>query len=98
MRAEGTFERVILFVYYSRSGDEGMEQYEGSADTDPEIGWFVFGEGAERVALDQPPFVIDGNRVSGSLTGLEQTWPEGGTDTVDVTFDFEIPTTISADC
>jgi hypothetical protein len=93
------FEQVNLSVYYSRQGSNGVEQFEGSAVNDADGVWYTLDpETFEQVELGGVPFVIEGNRVVGEMAGLEQTWPDEGAATVDVTFDLEIPTQINEDC
>ena len=48
-------------------------------------GEMVYGDQTEEL-LPAKPLEQDGNRISGSLS-LEQSWPEGATGTVDVSFD-----------
>ncbi|HUG09115.1 MAG TPA: hypothetical protein VMP13_09530 [Acidimicrobiia bacterium] len=93
------FEQINLSVYYSRQGSSGVEQFEGSAVNDADGVWYISDpETLEQVELGEDPVVIEGNRVIGELAGLEQTWPDEGAATVDVTFDLEIPTQINEDC
>jgi hypothetical protein len=93
------FEQIDLTVYYSRQGSNGVEQFEGSVFNDADGVWYTRdSETFEQVELGGVPFVIEGNRVIGELAGLEQTWPDEGAATVDVTFDLEIPTQINEDC
>ena len=93
------FEQINLSVFHSRAGEGSTEQFEGSAVNSADGSWFATDpETFEQVPLDGPPFVIDGNRITGSLAGLEQTWPDEGAATVDVTFDFEIPDEVIEDC
>lgn len=95
---------ISVNVFFSRDGADGLEQFEGSASNsipgrfeagpwhwnDPETG--------EQVELDEAPYVIDGGRISGSLTGLLQTWPDEGAAVVDVTWDFEVPSETFEEC
>lgn len=93
------FDRIDLRVFYSRAGEGSAEQFEGSAVNNADGDWFTNDpETFEQVPLDSAPFVIEGDRISGSLAGLEQTWPDEGAATVDVTWDFEIPSEVIEDC
>lgn len=93
------FEQMSLSVFHSRSGEGTTEQFEGSAMNGADGSWFVRDqETFEEVPLDETPVVIEGDRITGSLAGLEQTWPDEGAAIVDVTWDFEIPTDIIEDC
>jgi hypothetical protein len=93
------FDQIRLSVFYSRSGDSGTEQFEGSASNNAAGEWFTTDpETFEEVPIADPPFVMEGNRISGSLAGLEQTWPDEGAATVDVTWDYEIPSEVIEDC
>ena len=98
--SDGTqFDQIRLSVFHSRSGDSGTEQFEGSASNNAAGDWFTTDpETFEEVPLAAPPFVMEGNRISGSFAGLEQTWPDEGAATVDVTWDYEIPTEVIEDC
>lgn len=95
----GMFDQVTLSAFYSRSGDAGLEQFEGRARNDADGSWYLGDPFDENpVELPEPPFSIDGDRISGSLSGLEQTWPDEGAALVDVTFDMEIPTEVNTEC
>lgn len=92
-------DQIRLTVFYSRSGEGGTYQFEGSAANGIDGTWYVgdFMSG-DPVALDEAPVVIDGDRITGSLAGLDQTWPDEGADTVDVSWDFEIPSEVIEEC
>lgn len=93
------FDQIQLSVFYSRSGESGMMQFEGSASNDASGDWFTTEPGTfEQVPIDGTPFAMDGARISGSLSGLVQTWPDEGAATVDVTWDYEIPSEVIEDC
>lgn len=93
------FERIDLNVFHSRQGSAGLEQFEGGAQNRADGSWFTHdSETFEEIDLAEAPVVIDGNRVTGGLTGLEQTWPDEGAATVDVTFDYEIPSEVNEEC
>lgn len=93
------FDQIYLNVFYSHQGASGLEQFEGSAVNDAGGAWYtVDRETGEQAALDAPPFRVEGGRIVGMLAGLDQSWPDEGAATVDVTFDFEIPETILEDC
>jgi len=98
--SDGTqFDQIRLSVFHSRAGEAGTEQFEGSVSNDASGNWFTTDpETFEQVPIDGPPFVMDGSRISGSLSGLEQTWPDEGAATVDVTWDYEIPSEVIEDC
>ena len=95
---------LSLSVFYSRQGEDGLEQFERSASNsqpgrleagpwhsdDPDTG--------EQVELAEAPYVIEGGRISGSLAGLLQTWPDEGAAVVDVTWDLEIPSEMNEEC
>jgi hypothetical protein len=97
----GNFERQILRVFHSRSGDSGLEQFEGSASEDAEGAWF---EGNEFTTeglepLGAAPVTIDGSHVTGGPLTLEQTWPQSGTEVVVVeSWDLTVPDEIFSDC
>jgi hypothetical protein len=92
------FDQTSLSVFYSRDGEAGVEQFEASAQSRADGSWFIYdAETFEEVDLADVPVVIDGNRITGALAGLEQTWPDEGAATVDVTFDYEIPSEVG-DC
>lgn len=93
------FEQIRLRVFHSRTGDSGTEQFEGSASNNAAGEWVMTDpETFEELPIADSPFVMEGNRISGSLAGLEQTWPDEGAATVDVTWDYEIPTEVLEDC
>lgn len=93
------FDQVTVNVFYSRQGDSGLEQFEGSAVSNASGGWFFFNrETGEQFDLADPPYVRDGDRMTGSLAGLQQSWPDEGDATVDVTFDLEIPSEVNEEC
>lgn len=93
------FDQLSLRVFYSRQGPNGVEQFEGGADTDASGAWVIVDqETFQPIPLDTPAAVIEGDRITGQLAGLEQTWPDEGAATVDVTFDLEIPTQINESC
>ncbi len=98
--SDGTqFDQVDLSVFHSRQGDSGLEQFEGSAASAADGTWFIVDpETFEQVPFAENPVVIDGNRITGSLAGLDQTWPDEGAATVDVTWDFEIPSEVVEGC
>lgn len=93
------FEQISLTVFYSRSGESGLEQFEGSANNDAKGDWFaVDPETYEQIPLEAAPVTISGDRVTGSLAGLIQTWPDEGAATVDVTYDLEVPSEVNEEC
>lgn len=93
------FDQVDVNVFYSRQGESGLEQFEGSAASNASGGWSFFNqETGEQIDLADSPYERDGDRITGSLAGLEQTWPDEGAATVDVTFDLEIPTEVNEEC
>ena len=98
--SDGTqFDHVDLSVFHSRQGESGVEQFEGSAASAADGTWFtVDPETFEQVPFDENPVVIDGDRITGSLAGLDQTWPDEGAATVDVTWEFEIPSEVVEGC
>lgn len=93
------FDQVDVAVFYSRSGESGLEQFEGSAASNASGGWSFFNqETGEQIDLADSPYERDGDRITGSLAGLEQIWPDEGAATVDVTYDLEIPTEVNEEC
>ena len=93
------FDQVNLNVFHSRQGESGLEQFEGGARNRADGSWYTQDlETFEEIDLAETPVVIDGDRVTGGLAGLIQTWPDEGAATVDVTFDYEIPTEINEEC
>lgn len=96
--SSGAYEATILFVFYSRSGADGLEQFEGSAATGPDGQWYLQSDFDFANPFAEPPITVNGNRITGSLANVEQDYPEDGTATVDVTFDLEIPNEITEGC
>lgn len=93
------FEQISLAVFYSRQGSSGLEQFEGRAQSRADGTWYTSDpETFQEVDLDGVPVAVDASRLSGALAGLEQTWPDEGAATVDVTFDFEIPSEVNEEC
>lgn len=93
------FDQMSLNVFYSRQGESGLEQFEAGAQNRADGSWFARDdETFEEVDLEGTPVEIAGDRVTGGLSGLIQTWPDEGAATVDVTFDFGIPTEINEEC
>ncbi len=92
------FDKVTVNLFFSRQGASGLEQFELSASTDAAGDWFVSSDTGEQIQLTEIPAVIEGNHVTGSLSGLEQTWPDEGAATVDVTYDYEIPGEVNEGC
>ena len=97
---DGTqFDQVNLNIFYSRQGDSGLEQFEGSASNNAAGEWVIVDpETFEEIPLTEAPVTISGDRVTGSLAGLIQTWPDEGAATVDVTYDLEVPSEINEEC
>lgn len=91
----GVFDQQSVGVFLSRSGEEGVEQFEARMSNDAEGNWYD-GEDFEQATPLGTPFTLDGNTITGSMTVL-QNWPEGDTGTADVTFDFMFPPEIQ-DC
>lgn len=93
------FDQIDLSVFHSRQGESGLEQFEGSAASAADGTWFTTDpETLEQTPLDGTPVVIEGDRITGALAGLNQSWPDEGAATVDVTFDLEIPTEVNEEC
>lgn len=93
------FDQIRIDVFHSRQGAGGIEQFDGSAVNDADGGWHTTDpDTLQQTPLDGTPFVIEGGRISGSLAGLAQSWPDEGAATVDVMFDLEIPTEVNEDC
>lgn len=93
------FDQISLNVFHSRQGAAGLEQFEGGAQNRADGSWFTRDpETFDEIDLAETPVVLDGNRVTGALAGLEQTWPDEGAAAVDVTFDFEVPSEINEEC
>ncbi len=97
---DGTqFDQMNLSLFYSREGSAGLEQFDGTAQNRADGSWFFYdSETFEEIDLAEPAAVIEGDRISGFLAGLQQSWPDEGAATVDVTFDFEIPSQINQEC
>jgi hypothetical protein len=98
---DGTaFDQQHVNVFLSRPGDGVTEQFDGGATNNADGEWIAsedqFNDPAEVTPLPAPPFTIDGNRITGSMTVI-QDWPEGATGTAEVTFDLEFPGEIQ-DC
>lgn len=74
-------------VRFNRTTDV-VEQYESVFDQDADGNWTA--NLASPVTLNGPPFTVDGNRIMGEVTLLQEV-PEGTNGSVKVTFDFEIP-------
>lgn len=93
------FDQIELSVFHSRQGESGLEQFEASAASAADGTWFTTDpDTLEQTPLDANPVVVEGDRVTGALAGLRQTWPDEGAATVDVTFDLEIPTEVNEEC
>lgn len=92
------FDQITFSAFFSRQGADGLQQFEGSATNDASGAWSVSDDTGQQTGLAEPPFVIQGDRISGGLTGLDQTWPDEGADIVDVTFDFQIPDVVNDSC
>jgi hypothetical protein len=93
------YEKQTVEVGYSRSGEEGAEQFSALAANDQDGAWYLGGApspGETKTPMDSVPFTREGDRISGSLI-LEQEWPEGATGTVEVSYDLEVPSEI-IDC
>jgi hypothetical protein len=95
-----TFDQQHVSVFLSRPGEGVTEQFDGAATNDADGNWLssedIFVDPAQVTPLPEPPFTLDGNRITGSMT-VNQSWPEGETGTAEVTFDFEFPGEIQ-DC
>jgi hypothetical protein len=86
-----TYDQQNFSVFLSRPGDGVTEQFDGNVTSDAEGNWYPAAEFipvGEQTAtpLAAPPFTLDGNHISGSLT-VNQSWPEGATGTAEVSFD-----------
>lgn len=94
------YEATVVFVFYSRQGDAGVEQFEGAASTGPDGTWYPDNVADLDTAtpLDQPAIEISGSRITGALSGVEQDWPQGATGTVDIMFDLEVPNDFLDNC
>ena len=89
---EGPFETQILFVFHSRPGADGLEQFEGQATHDAAGAWFageIFAGNPE--PLDGVPFTLDGNRLRGGPLTLQQTWPDETGEVVVDSWDLTVP-------
>lgn len=95
---DGPYEATVMFVFHSRAGADGLEQFEGSAATGPDGQWYLQDDFQLANPIPGETFTRDGNRITGSLAGVEQDWPETGTEVIDVTFDLEIPAEITEGC
>ena len=93
------FDQMSLNVFYSRQGESGLEQFEAGARNRADGSWYAQDEETfEEIDLEGTPVEVTADRVTGGLSGLIQTWPDEGAATVDVTFDFGIPTEINEEC
>jgi len=95
---DGLYEATVLSVFHSRAGADGLEQFEGSAATGPDGQWYAQDDFEFANPLPDAAFARDGNHITGSLAGVEQDWPETGTEVIDVTFDLEFPDDITEGC
>lgn len=96
------YTAMNISVFLHRSGADGIEQYEGSAVNHPNEDWYdtehlspeiLIYHGTEPTGPPLSPpagFEIARDRIKGTMT-LPQDWPENETGTVDVTFDYSIP-------
>lgn len=91
---------LAFSVFLSLQGENGVEQFEGFAKNDKEGNWFIgdIFDGGSQLPLSGAPFVINGNRITGSFAGVTRIWPDDPSVTVNVTFDLEIPSEIDAEC
>lgn len=94
---DANYEATRLSSSLSLSGDDGLIQFETHGlSTAPDGNWYVglpiqlALSTAESEQLEDPPIVVDGSDVSGTVQ-LEQTWPEGATGTPLVTYEFSLP-------
>lgn len=95
---DGQYEATIMFVFHSRSGADGLEQFEGGVATGPDGLWYENDDFEFANPLPDAAFARDGNRITGNIAGVEQDYPEGGTETLDITFDLEFPDDITEGC
>lgn len=93
------YDAVYLRPFVSRSGDDGLEQYESAFLTGPDGAWYS-GETDDPIQLSlgnavgaplaEPALVRDGNRLSGTAV-VYQDWPEGSSGELVVSYDLTIP-------
>jgi hypothetical protein len=95
------YTAIHIRVFMSTRGTDGTEQYEGRAVNHPDGDWYdaesfnattyvYFGAEPTGPALTPPAgFQVAADRIQGTMT-LTQIWPVV-TGTVDVTFDYTIP-------
>lgn len=84
--------RVNLF------GDDGQEQFTATASHDIDNVWYLpfepLGQDQEGEMLSGPPFVRDGDSISGGLV-ITKDYPVEDGATLDVTFNFDFPSDIT---
>lgn len=93
------YDAVYLRPFVSRSGDDGLEQYESAFVTGPDGAWYSLETdnpiqlslgNAVGDPLAEPALVRDGNRLSGTAI-VYQDWPEGSSGELMVSFDLTVP-------
>lgn len=88
-----SFDQPQLQVLLSLNGT--AEQYDGFAASNIDEAWFtdqpILADQEPGTPLDGPPFTVDGNSISGSLSELVQSWPQGADGTADVSWNVSFP-------
>lgn len=89
----GEYLQASVDLLYSATGGS---QFEASATTGIDGNWFERTDEfvQDPAPLPTAPIDVDGNRMAGGMA-LDQSWPQGETGTVEVTFDIEIPSEIT---
>ncbi len=96
--AEGEpYVAAFVSVSFARSGADGIENFGSTATHDADGTWYLNESptalammGPSGPPMEAPPYVHNGDRVSGAVP-LDQTWPEGQTQTIQATFDLSFP-------
>jgi hypothetical protein len=94
-----TYEQQTHELRINRSGNGGSDQFVAAASHDIDNVWYLpfspsFGTPQEGVMLSGPPFVRDGDSISGGMV-VTKDYPEEDGSTLDVTFNFDFPSDIT---
>jgi hypothetical protein len=88
------YPRQVYDLRLDVATSDGQVEYELGATNDEDGNW-ILGDDVG-TTLESPPFIIDGNNISGGMT-LVETYPNEGDTMVKVTYDLGIPNDIR-DC
>ncbi len=96
---QDNYEQQYHELRINRFGDDGQEQFVATASHDIDNVWYlpfsgISGGTEEGVMLGGPPFVRDGDSISGAMV-ITKDWPEEDGTTLDVTFNFDFPSEIT---